>query len=136
MTSRSPIVIDASAVASWLLPDETSGAYAEILQNGELHAPVLFWAEMRNILVISGRRGRLTDNMVSEAISILDALNVNLDNAPDGNRVLQLARGHDLTVYDAIYLELALRLQTPFLTLDKKLAKAAERESIRVQKNR
>ena len=93
MNGNFPIVIDASAVASWLLPDETSGAYTEILQNGKLHAPVLFWAKIRNILVISGRRGRLTDSMVSEAISILDALNINFDNTPDGNRVIQLARG-------------------------------------------
>ena len=44
--------------------------------------------------------------------------------------------GHDLTVYDALYLELALRLDTPFLTLDQKLARAAERERIHIQKNR
>ena len=132
MTGNPAFVVDASAAASWLLPDETEGAYQEVLQTAELHAPVLFWAEMRNILVISERQKRLTGNMVSEAVSILDALKVNFDNSPDGSRVLQLARARDLTVYDALYVELALRIQTPFLTLDRKLAAAAEREGVPV----
>ena len=130
MINNPAIVIDASAAASWLLPDETAGAYQEILQTAELNAPVLFWAEMRNILVISERRKRLTGNMVSEAVSILDALKVNFDNSPDGGRVLQLAREHDLTVYDALYVELALRLQIPFVTHDRKLAAVAKQEGI------
>ena len=94
---------------------------------------MLFWAEMRNILVVSERRKRLTVEALSEALSILDGLLVNIDNSPDGNRVIQLARSHKLTVYDALYIELALRLQTPFLTLDFKLATAAQREGVPVQ---
>lgn len=130
MTNNSAIVIDASAAASWLLPDETPGACQEVLQTAELHAPVLFWAEMRNILVVSERRKQLTANMVSEAVSVLDALKVNFDRSPDGARVLQLAREHGLTVYDALYVELAQRLQMPFLTLDRKLAAAAAEEGV------
>ena len=133
MINNPATVIDASAAASWLLPDETGGAYQEILQTAVLHAPVLFWAEMRNILVISERRNRLTGNMVSEAVSILDALKVNFDNSPEGGRVLHLAREHGLTVYDALYVELALRLQLPFLTPDRKLAAVAKQEGILVR---
>ena len=39
--------------------------------------------------------------------------------------VLALARTHRLTVYDAAYLELALRVDAPLATLDRKLAAAA-----------
>ena len=39
--------------------------------------------------------------------------------------MLRIARDHDLTVYDAMYLELALRLNCPLATLDQKLASAA-----------
>ncbi len=133
MTNHSAVVIDASYTASWLLPSETAGTPFEALGSSELHAPMLFWAEMRNVLVISERCQRLTVEELSEALSILDALAVNLDNSPDGGRVIQLARSHQLTVYDALYVELALRLQTPFLTLDRKLADAAQREGVHVQ---
>lgn len=132
MTNHPTIVIDASIAASWLLPDGTGGTPLEILESSELHAPSLFWAEMRNILVVSERRKRLTIDTLSEALSILDAIVVNFDNTPDGGRVIQLARSHQLTVYDALYVELALRLQTPFLTLDRKLATAAQREGVHV----
>ena len=91
---------------------------------------MLFWAEMRIILLVLERRKRLTVDMPSEALSILDAIAVNLDETPDGGRVIQLARSHQLTVYDALYVELALRLQTPFWTLDRKLAAAAQREGV------
>jgi predicted nucleic acid-binding protein len=40
---------------------------------------------------------------------------------------LQLARTHQLTVYDAVYLELAVRRQLPLLTFDGQLAAAAKR---------
>lgn len=133
MTNHPPIVIDACYAASWLLPDESEGTSLEAVEFSELHAPMLFWAEMRNILVVSERRKRLTVEALSEALSILDALLVNFDNSPDGNRVIQLARSHKLTVCDALYVELALRLQTPFLTLDCKLATAAQREGVPIQ---
>ena len=127
------MVIDASIAASWLLPDETVGTPLEALGSSELYAPSLFWAEMRNIPVVLERRKRPTVDTLSEALSILDAMVVNFDNAPDGSRVMQLARSHQLTVHDALYVELALRLQTPFLTLDRKLAAAAQREGVHVR---
>jgi predicted nucleic acid-binding protein len=45
---------------------------------------------------------------------------------------MRLARAHDLTVYDALYLELALRLGAPLATLDGKLAEAARQSSVAV----
>ena len=39
--------------------------------------------------------------------------------------MLALARGHRLTIYDAAYLELALRADAPLATLDRQLASAA-----------
>ena len=130
MISDPAIVIDASAAASWLLPGETGGACQEILNTAELRAPVLSWAGMRNFPVISERRERPAGNMVSEAVSMPDALKVNFENSPDAGRVLQLAREHDLTVCDAPCVELALRLQIPLLTHDRKLAAVAVQESI------
>ena len=130
MTNPSAMVVDASIAASWLLPDEVQRTSLADLGSSELHAPMLFWAETRNILVVSERRKRLSVDTLSEALSILDAIAVNLDESPDGSRVIQLARSHQLTVSDALYVELALRLQATFWTLDRKLAAAAQREGV------
>jgi predicted nucleic acid-binding protein len=50
---------------------------------------------------------------------------VKLDRDPDGTTVVMLARRHRLTVYDASYLELALRLGLPLASLDGELRQAA-----------
>jgi predicted nucleic acid-binding protein len=46
------------------------------------------------------------------------------------DRTLELADRHNLTVYDATYLELAMRLSLPLATLDEDLRKAAQREGV------
>ncbi|HVB15439.1 MAG TPA: type II toxin-antitoxin system VapC family toxin, partial [Stellaceae bacterium] len=55
---------------------------------------------------------------------------VSFDIAPDENRMIALARKHRLTVYDAAYLELALRRALPLATLDMPLAHAARAEGV------
>jgi predicted nucleic acid-binding protein len=48
-----------------------------------------------------------------------------IDRTPDGSTTLMLARQHRLSVYEASYLELALRLSLPLATLNKELRQAA-----------
>ena len=55
---------------------------------------------------------------------------IEIDPDPPGDAVITLARRHTLTVYDASYLELAMRENVPLATLDKKLAAAAEAEGV------
>ncbi len=130
MSSPLKIVVDASVAATWLLPDETNANTADVLGAAGLHAPWLFWAEMRNILVVAERRKRLDRPMLGEAVALLEGLHIVFDSTPTGDRVMALARGHGLSVYDALYLELAQRLGAPLLTLDQKLAKAASQEGV------
>lgn len=52
-------------------------------------------------------------------------MRVRVDRKPDERMVLKLARTHGLSVYDASYLELALRAEIPLATLDTQLATAA-----------
>jgi predicted nucleic acid-binding protein len=128
----SRIVVDASAVAAWLLPDEAGPVALDELAHATLDAPWLFWAELRNILIVSERRGRLPVGAGETFLSAIDALNVRLDAAPLEPDVMRIARAHGLTVYDALYLELALRLGAPLATLDGRLAEAARRSSVAV----
>lgn len=128
-----PIVIDASAAAAWVLPDESSEAaealYAQAcLGDGAFHAPQLWTWEMGNLLVMAQRRERIAAPAVDLAMEVLAALQLQLDPAPDLHRQRQasrLAQAHGLSYYDASYLELVLRLNGQLASRDRKLVSAA-----------
>jgi len=81
------------------------------------------------------RRSRITAKDRSEAFSDLADMGI-LTDSQTGNHIwsdtLELADRHRLTVYDATYLELALRLALPLATLDDELREAALREGVAV----
>ena len=127
------LVIDASAVAAWLLPDAVGYDLAALASRHDIFtAPWLLWAEFRNILIVTERRGRLPLGMADQLIEAVDALGIVLDQTPSNAAVLALSRKHRLTVYDALYLELALRGGHDLATLDAKLADAAREEGLSV----
>jgi predicted nucleic acid-binding protein len=126
------LVLDASALAAILLPDEDSDAISDRLAEAvSFHAPWLIWADIRNILIVAERRGRIGSEDVIEALAVVSDLRIALDIAPVETEVLRLARTHRLTAYDALYLEAALRLRAPLLTLDGTLLAAARAEGAR-----
>ncbi len=128
-----PFVIDASVTACWLMPDEVhplaTAAY-EALAKDHAIVPRLWWYEVRNLLVVNERRGRLSADKTDRALGVLRRHPIEFDHAPDETAVLALARRHRLTVYDAAYLELAQRLAIPLATLDTALAVAARAEEV------
>ena len=86
--------------------------------------------EVANALLILRRRKKLDPDDYSEASMLLDRLQVSVDN--DGprlaaTRIGDLAMEHKLTVYDAAYLELAVRKQIPLASRDQSLNRAAQR---------
>jgi predicted nucleic acid-binding protein len=127
-------VLDASVAACWFLPDELNEAAAEArrrIAQGGARAPGLWWCEIRNVLISSERRGRVPTGVAEIAMATLRKLPVQLDHSPTERVVLRLARERRLTVYDAAYLELAIREKLPLATLDAALATAAREEGVR-----
>jgi predicted nucleic acid-binding protein len=128
-----PFVVDASVAACWLMPDErhplADAAYARIASDPAI-TPVLWWFELRNLLLVNERRGRLDSAKTARALRLLRALPITIDSAEDEDTLMELARQHRLTVYDAAYLELALRRGFPLATLDTALASAARAEAV------
>ena len=126
----SPVVVDASMAASWLLPDERSDETDDVLndiQAGELLVPSIFWHEIRSILLMAERRGRTRPDQTSSLLARLDLLDLEDAGHGQDGRVLALARTHQLSAYDAVYLDLATSLHASIATLDKRLAAAAQR---------
>lgn len=128
-----PFVIDASIAACWLLPDErhpvADAAFSRISQDQAI-VPGLWWFELRNMLIVNERRGRLDGAKTAQALHLLKALPVSLDLNPEEGTLMRLAREHHLTVYDAAYLELAAREDIALATLDAALIKAAHKASV------
>jgi predicted nucleic acid-binding protein len=126
-----PFVLDASIPACWVRQDEedprADTAFAR-LRSDEALVPSLWWFEIRNILIVSERRKRLTESDTGVFLRDLAGLRVRVDREPEEGVVLRLARTHGLSVYDASYLELAVREAIPLATLDAQLTAAARAE--------
>ena len=82
--------------------------------------------------MVNERRGRIPPGIAELAVEAVEGLGIALDTAPSGPGVLDLARRHRLTVYDALSLELALRVQGRLATLDGALRQAAVAEGVTV----
>jgi len=128
-----PFVVDASVVVCWLMPDEghtVAEAAYERLAHDSAVVPSVWWYELRNVFIVNERRGRLDAAKTARALRLLRGLPVTIDAAADEQGLMQLARQHRLTVYDAAYLELALRRGLPLATLDALLGAAARAEAV------
>jgi predicted nucleic acid-binding protein len=127
-----PFVVDASITLAWAFDEVHPKAVLarERLRTDEALVPSLWWFELRNALVMGERRGRLTERDTAFFLRSIGRLAVGVDRVPDETAVLTLARRHRLTVYDAAYLELALRETLPLATLDGALAGAAQAERV------
>jgi predicted nucleic acid-binding protein len=133
-----PFVLDSSVAIAWLMPDETHDAADAIC--GRLIAdpaivPEVWPLEIGNVLLFARRRGRLTPPQVKAAVRRLLALPIEIDTGTSEHALsetLELANAYDLTIYDAAYLELAIRRGLPLATLDQRLREASAAAAVTV----
>lgn len=128
------VVVDASMTLSWVLADEfteRSQRALEVVSEGGALVPALWTFEVANALRSAERRGRLTDSAVRRALLGLAGLAIDQDDRrPDGQRLIDLAREFDLSVYDAAYLSLAIEANLPLAALDNRLERAARQAGV------
>ena len=121
-------VLDASIALAWLLNEE-AGSQADRawlrLRDGDVLVPRIWHFEVRNGLLVAMRRGRIARAAPAQLLPALERFRIRTDAEPDLDFVFELADRHALTVYDAAYLEAAVRHAAPLATLDKDLARAA-----------
>ena len=133
-----PVVIDASAAAGWLVPDEQHDAADRHYMRARSHpglyqAPALWLWELGNVLTVAYRRNRLPRPHYERGLELAAQAQVAIDPAPNLHRcsqVLRLAEAHQLTFYDASYLELVVRLNGTLVSRDAALVRAAQACSI------
>ncbi|MCY4563448.1 MAG: type II toxin-antitoxin system VapC family toxin [Gammaproteobacteria bacterium] len=124
----SVLVLDNSVVLAWCLADErhplAERAMDLTLERGAV-VPGVWWYELRNALIVNEKRGRLSAEDTRATLADLDEMNITADSRHDTPTVLGLARRHELSVYDTVYLEVALRRGLPLASLDRRLSQAA-----------
>ena len=125
-------VIDASVAAAYCFDDENEpvadAAFTLLEGGGEALAPVLFWFELRNAVLVGSRRGRIDNEQMKLVLNRIERAAITLGPLPRADAIFALAQRHRLTFYDAAYLELAQRERVGLATLDKALASAADAE--------
>jgi predicted nucleic acid-binding protein len=124
-------VLDCSVTMAWYFKDEAH-AYANAIRTalGGVAAvvPALWPLEVANILVMGERRKRSTEAEARVWLEYVRRLPIRVEDetpARAWSDILHVARHHELSVYDAAYLELAIRLGLPLATLDEELTAAA-----------
>lgn len=131
----SPIVLDASVTIGWLLEDEQdtlSLSVHRLVQHDGAVVPQHWRFEVANTLLVAERRGRLGPSVARQRLHYLDDLAIEIDADSVLDQTFSLAADHDLTFYDALYLELAIRHNLPLATLDTDLARAAGARGVEV----
>ena len=131
-------MLDASVALSWCFKNEATAAGDRVLERLASEAasvPGIWHLEIANVLALSERRRRITPARSSEFIALLETMAIIVDEETPSRalgRVLDLARAERLTAYDAVYLELAMRLGIPLASKDVDLCNAAERLGVSV----
>lgn len=130
-------MIDASVAVKWYIPEAKSEEAVKYLVSYErnqttLLAPDLIVAEVGNVLLKKTRTGELS---VEDAVEIatLFTRHCPLKLIPVKellSAALELAGNLELTVYDSLYLALALLTETNLVTADRQLKKAAEQHRL------
>ena len=127
------VVVDASVAVKWCLPslrEELVTEAEELLDSSrreeiQFLVPDLFWVELANALWKAVRRSEISANDAESAISFVRDLDIatlpSLDLVPNA---LTLAVTHGRTVYDSLYVALAVQSKTDLITADERLANA------------
>ena len=114
-------VIDASALAAVIFGEPDARLIAERIsrQTWTISTSLLEF-EVRNVGLVKARRGELTFEDVDQALR--EAV-FPPTRSFDTNAAFTLAQDHDLTYYDAGYLQLAIERDASLFTLDRQLLK-------------
>ena len=125
-------VLDCSATLPWIFADEASPAADRLLDDltagAQAWVPTLWHLELGNVLLGAHRRKRIDQAGMEAFLAKLKVYDIKIDPETMTHawaKTLDLALLHQLSTYDAAYLELALRRNLPLATLDADLIRAA-----------
>lgn len=133
------LVVDASVTMGWCFEDERTEVGERVLdalaEGAVAVAPAIWAYEVANVLGGAQRGGRITAAKVAGFLEDLGAFAIEIDGAGERRvfeSVVPVARDYGLSVYDAAYLEVAMRRGLPLATVDEGLVRAAREAGVEV----
>jgi predicted nucleic acid-binding protein len=130
----SEFVLDCSATVPWVFESESTKETDALLESlaagGKAWVPALWHLELGNVLLGAQRKGRIDKAGIEKILSALGVFDIEVDSetmAVAWSKTLAIAEGFGLSIYDAAYMELALRRGLPLATLDKSLRTAIQK---------
>lgn len=133
-----PVVLDCSAAMSWYFKNvrkEIADAYLREAASQRVNVPALWPLEILHVVTRTERGGVAKPAAALEFIALLDKLSIDVEPAlqrSDWQRILELSRRNQLTVYDTTYLDVALRANATLISRDNALVQAAKRAGVDV----
>ena len=127
-------VLDCSATIPWVSASEATPGTDALLDvlaaGGKAWVPALWHLELGNVLLHAQRKRRIDKAGIEKFLSALNVYDIEVD--PETmtvawSKTLGLADSFALSVYDAAYLELALRRGLPLASLDDSLRRAVQK---------
>src|SRR3954467_342998 len=123
MSNTEEFILDNSVAMVWGFEDEAepyAEALLDLMPTARAYVPTLWPLEVANVLLVGERRKRITPADTAKFLSLLGTFPITIDDETTGrawSETLNLARSQALSVYDAAYLELAMRRGLPLATL-------------------
>ena len=119
--------ISASGLGQTSVPDAVS------LMTEGLTAPPIFWHEVANALRNMRLRRKISDPAAAAALRSLQAMRIVLEPATaEIQGIVTLSDQYQITIYDAAYLDHAIRSGSRLVTRDKGLFAAAKVAGVEV----
>lgn len=132
------LVLDSSIAAGWCFDDEADAKidklFERVRDEGGL-VPALWHWEVANALATAVRRNRITFDSAVERLASLSVLPISTDSETPvrlRTHTFLLAQTHNLTAYDAAYLELAQRTGFELASKDAELCAAAASAGVKL----
>lgn len=118
-----PLVLDTSVAVAWYLPEAFQAAARDwqsrmLDRDVELTVPAFHFWEFANVLRTYVRRSELDPELAAEIYALHLEAPLKIRD-PDRSSVLGLALTYEATVYDAVYIALALELDAELLTAER-----------------
>jgi predicted nucleic acid-binding protein len=125
----SPLVVDCSVAAKWILPEPGRASALRLLEHYEsgvisLIAPDLLLAEFASLLAKRNRRKEISGDQAARAFQLMEECALRLvDMRPRIRGALHLALQHQMSLWDCVYVAVAIEHDCPLVTADRRLFK-------------
>jgi len=120
------MIVDANVAVYWFVPTPMTAMAAKLLERSDLVAPGIIQIEVVNSFARYLRAGLITSTQLREGIAeVRNAISQFVDDRQILDAATDIALAHDHSVYDCLYLALALERREPLATADKRLATLA-----------